>query len=208
MKLNQEFYTRGSVTAVAKELLGKAIFTYIGRKLTAGIITETEAYAGITDKASHAYNNRRTKRTEVMFDTGGIAYVYLCYGMHHLFNIVTNQKKIPDAVLLRGILPITGIEVMEKRIGRKYSGKGFTDGPGKISKALGIKIDHSGESLLGKIIWLEDWDNIIVNIDFSTGPRIGVGYAGKDALLPYRFLLTDKAITRIKKKAQQNAELF
>jgi len=123
MKLNQEFYIRASVTQIAQELLGKYIFTFIDNKLTAGIITETEAYAGIIDRASHAYNNRRTARTEVMFATGGLAYVYLCYGVHHLFNIVTNQKEIPDAVLLRGIVPVSGIEIMEKRIEKKFEFK-------------------------------------------------------------------------------------
>ena len=208
MKLNQEFYIRTSVTQIAQELLGKYIFTFIDNKLTAGIITETEAYAGITDRASHAYNNRRTARTEVMYATGGIAYVYLCYGVHHLFNIVTNQKNCPDAVLLRGILPISGIENMEKRIGKKCTAKGFSDGPGKASKALGIMVTHSGESLSGKTIWIEKSGIIIKNIDFTRGPRIGVSYAGKDAPLPYRFLLTKEAIRKIKKKAQQNAELF
>ncbi len=104
MKLNQEFYIRTSVTQIAKELLGKFICTYIDNKLTAGIITETEAYAGIIDRASHAYNNRRTARTEVMYATGGVAYVYLCYGVHHLFNIVTNQKDVPRCSVIKRYL--------------------------------------------------------------------------------------------------------
>jgi DNA-3-methyladenine glycosylase len=208
MKLNQEFYMRDSVTRIASDLLGKYIFTYIDNNLTAGIITETEAYAGITDKASHAYNNRRTARTEVMFASGGVAYVYLCYGVHHLFNIVTNQKDIPHAVLLRGIYPLNGIEIMEKRVGKKFNDTYFSDGPGKASKALGIKVIHSGESLIGDKIWIEDRDVQIGKKDYTQGPRIGVIYAGKDALLPYRYLLTNSALEKVKKKAQQNAELF
>jgi DNA-3-methyladenine glycosylase len=208
MKLNQEFYIRTSVTQIAQELLGKYIFTFIDNKLTAGIITETEAYAGVIDRASHAYNNRRTARTEVMFATGGIAYVYLCYGVHHLFNIVTNQKDYPDAVLLRGIFPIAGIEVMEKRTGKKCMAKGFSDGPGKASKTLGIKVTHSGESLSGNTIWIEDRDIQINKANYTQGPRIGVVYAGQDAFLPYRYLLTNEALGTIKKKAQHNAELF
>ena len=105
MKLKREFYLREDVVQIAKELLGKVLFTNIGGKITAGIITETEAYAGITDRASHAYNNRRTARTEVMYAVGGTSYVYLCYGIHHLFNVVTNKKDIPHAVLIRAIKP-------------------------------------------------------------------------------------------------------
>ena len=124
MKLDQAFYTRSSVTKIAKELLGKIIYTQFGGILTGGIITETEAYEGITDKASHAFNERRTDRTEIMYTIGGVAYVYLCYGVHHLFNFVTNQKGIPHAVLLRGIYPIEGIPSMEKRT-RNSRKKGF-----------------------------------------------------------------------------------
>ena len=98
MKLDQSFYIRSSVTQIAKDLLGKVIFTRFGGTLTGGIITETEAYEGFTDKASHAYNNRRTERTEIMYSSGGVAYVYLCYGVHHLFNFVTHQTGIPHAV--------------------------------------------------------------------------------------------------------------
>jgi DNA-3-methyladenine glycosylase len=208
MKLNQEFYLRNSVTEIARDLLGKYIYTLFDNNLTAGIITETEAYEGITDKASHAYNNRRTARTEVMYATGGIAYVYLCYGVHHLFNIVTNQKNVPHAVLLRGIYPISGIGIMETRIGKKFNDTNFSDGPGKASKALGIQVIHSGEYLSGNKIWIEDKNIQIVKKDYNQGPRIGVMYAGKDALLPYRYVLTNEALTKIKKKAQQNAELF
>src|ERR1017187_7820728 len=115
MKLKREFYLREDVVQIAKELLGKVLFTNIGGKITAGIITETEAYAGITDKASHAYNNRRTPRTETMYAEGGVAYVYLCYGIHHLFNVVTAQKDTPHAVLIRAIKPIEGIPAILKR---------------------------------------------------------------------------------------------
>jgi DNA-3-methyladenine glycosylase len=208
MKLNQDFYIRNSVTQIAQELLGKYIFTYIDNKLTAGIITETEAYAGIVDRASHAYNYRRTARTEVMYAQGGVAYVYLCYGVHHLFNVVTNQKEVPHAVLLRGIYPVSGIEIMEKRIGKKFKDKSFSDGPGKASKALGIRVINTGENLTGNKIWIEDKGVQVNKKDYTQGPRIGVIYAGKDALLPYRYLLTNEALTKVKKKAQQSTELF
>ncbi len=203
MKLTEDFYTRPDVTAIAKELLGKLIVTNIDKKLTVGIISETEAYAGIHDKASHAFNNRRTARTEVMFAKGGLAYVYLCYGVHHLFNVVTNIADQPDAVLLRGIIPHTGIDFMEQRMNKKYINDKFTNGPGKASKALGIQSGNSGESLMGDKIWIEDIGIKLRNSDITEGPRIGVDYAGDDALLPYRYFLNANTIALIIKKAQQ-----
>lgn len=196
MKLHKSFYTRDSVTTIAKELLGKYIFTFDDGKLTGGIITETEAYAGVSDRASHAYNNRRTKRTEVMFAEGGVAYVYLCYGMHHLFNFVTGDRNVPDAVLLRGILPVEGIEVMELRMGRKMKPKGFSDGPGKVSKILNIKVTDSGEPLTGDRIWVEDNGIQVRENNILELPRVGVDYAGEDALLPYRFMIKDISILK------------
>lgn len=186
-KLTKDFYLRDDVVQISKELLGKYLFTKFDGKLTGGIITETEAYAGITDKASHAYGNRRTKRTEVMYHEGGVAYVYLCYGIHSLFNIVTNKKDIPDAVLIRAIKPTEGINVMMKRRNKKT--QNIISGPGTVAQALGMKTIHSGLDLCGNKIWLEyngintTSDNIIIST------RIGVTYAEEDALLPYRFQL-------------------
>lgn len=199
MKLDKSFYIRDSVTQIAKELLGKFLFTYFNGELTSGVITETEAYEGVSDRASHAYNNRRTNRTEVMFANGGLSYVYLCYGIHQLFNIVTHTENNPHAVLIRGIYPIEGIEIMEKRAGKKFPVKGFSDGPGKISKLLNIQVKHSGLSLLGDMIWLEDKGIIIDEENMITGPRIGVDYAGEDANLPYRFLIDQDTLYKIKK---------
>lgn len=196
MKLDQAFYTRSSVTKIAKELLGKIIYTRFGGILTGGIITETEAYKGATDKASHAYNNRKTERTEIIYSTGGVAYVYLCYGVHHLFNFVTNQKGIPHAVLLRGIYPIEGIPSMEKRTNKKFTQKGFSDGPGKLSKALAIKTHHTGLDLTGNTIWVEDKGISIKEEDIVVTPRIGVDYAGEDTALLYRFLMDPISIKK------------
>jgi DNA-3-methyladenine glycosylase len=190
MKLGLDFYLREDVTLIARELLGKVIFTRFDRVLTSGIISETEAYAGITDKASHAYNNRRTNRTDVMFQQGGKAYVYLCYGIHHLFNFVTNQEGVPHAILLRGIIPFSGVEIMEERRGIINKTIGFTDGPGKVSKAMGINVKHSGLDLTGNKIWVEDRNFQVSKDDIKIGPRIGVDYAGEDAQRPYRYLLT------------------
>ena len=207
-KLERSFYTRDSVTQIAGELLGKYLYTNFEGGLTGGIITETEAYEGITDKASHAYNNRRTSRTEVMFAAGGVAYVYLCYGVHHLFNIVTNSENIPHAILIRGIYPIEGINIMEKRAGKKFTNKGFSDGPGKVSKVLKIQVGHSGESLLGNKIWLEDKGLKIKKNEIISGSRIGVNYAGKDAKLPYRFMIKSETILQSKKKPGKLYQAF
>ena len=192
MKLDKDFYLRDDVVEIARDLIGKVIMTNINGFITSGIVSETEAYAGISDKASHAYNNRRTARTQVMYNEGGIAYIYLCYGIHHLFNFVTNGINVPHAVLLRGIIPLQGIDVMMKRCGKKHASKPFTDGPGKLTEALGIKTSLNGEDLTTGQIWVEDEGFQIGEDLIYCGPRVGVDYAGEDALLPYRFLLKDQ----------------
>ena len=186
-KLNLDFYQRDDVVEISKELLGKALFTNFDNKITAGIIVETEAYAGITDKASHAFNSKRTKRNEVMYKTGGIAYVYLCYGMHHLFNIVTNKNNIPHAVLIRAIEPTIGLDIMLNR--RLHSKKTFslTSGPGCLSKALGITTNNSGISLLKNHIWIEDQNTSVKEYDIVSSSRVGIQYAKEDANNPWRF---------------------
>ena len=138
MKLQRSFYTRQDVVQIAKDLIGKYIFTHFNGEITGGIIIETEAYEGITDRASHAYGGRRTARTEVMYADGGVAYVYLCYGMHSLFNIVTNIQGVPHAVLIRGIYPSVGKEMMKMRTQKPELVRGSGIGPGKVSKLLGI----------------------------------------------------------------------
>jgi len=117
-KLPISFYLRNDVLKIAKELLGKVLVTNWDNEFTSGRIVETEAYAGETDKASHA-SKGRTARTDVMFNEGGKAYVYLCYGVHQMFNIVTNKEGVPDAVLIRAVAPIDGIDIMLKRTGKK-----------------------------------------------------------------------------------------
>ncbi len=186
-KLSRDFYLREDVVQISKELLGKYLFTKIGGKITAGIITETEAYAGITDKASHAYNNRRTNRTEIMFAQGGLSYVYLCYGIHHLFNVVTNVKDTPHAVLIRAIKPLEGIDLILKRRKVLKIHSKITSGPGTVSQALGILTKHNGLDLTGNQIWIEDKGVKILKNEIISSPRIGVDYAGEDAKLPYRF---------------------
>lgn len=190
--LPREFYTRPDVVQIARELLGKVLYTAFNNEITAGIIIETEAYAGVIDKASHAFNNRRTARTEIMYREGGCAYVYLCYGIHPLFNIVTSVQDDPHAVLIRGIEPLYGIEIMKKRKEKNKLGLKDTIGSGNITKLLGIHVDHTGLNLCTNSnpemgIWLQDEGIRVLDSDVKTSPRIGVDYAGEDAFLPYRF---------------------
>ncbi len=185
-KLERDFYLQQDVVSVARQLLGKVLYTRVDDELTGGIITETEAYAGESDRASHAFGARRTARNEPMYGLGGHAYVYLCYGIHHLFNVVTNMPGIPHAVLIRGILPYTGGEVMARR---REPAKPTTAGPGTLSQALGIHTKHSTLDLCGEVIWSEDAGIMVPADAIVAGPRIGVDYAGDDALLPYRFLV-------------------
>ena len=187
MKLGKAFYLQQDVVGAARSLIGKVLVTRFDDRTTAGIITETEAYAGASDKASHAYGNRRTKRTETMFAEGGTAYVYLCYGIHHLFNVVTNQKDVPHAVLIRGVHPVEGIEYMQERRGKKKQTGKLAAGPGTLTEALGIRTAHDGADLLGDRIFIEDRNIEVAEHRIEATPRIGIDYAGEDALLPYRF---------------------
>ena len=172
---------------IAKELLGKILVTNWKGILTSGRIVETEAYAGMIDKASHASGGRRTPRNEIMYGEGGYAYVYLCYGIHHLFNIVTNSKDIPHAILIRALDPLEGIEEMLIRTHKKKFDHTLTRGPGNVSKALGISTKHTGSSLLENKVFIADDGMNYSKKEIASSPRIGVDYAGKDALLPYRF---------------------
>lgn len=189
MKLPSSYYLRNNVVEIAKDLIGKEIFTNIDGEFSSGIIIETEAYAGVTDKASHAYGGRRTKRTDIMFANGGVAYVYLCYGIHSLFNIVCSELGVPNAVLIRGIKVATGSELITQRMAKSKFNNGMIHGPGLVTKALGIKVSHNGTELQGKTIWLEKSDFNFDASRISVTPRIGIEYAGDDALLPYRFAL-------------------
>ncbi|MCF8449515.1 MAG: DNA-3-methyladenine glycosylase [Taibaiella sp.] len=189
MKIPETFYTDTNVLKIARKLIGKVLVTNMDGVITTGMITETEAYAGITDKASHAYGGRRTTRTEVMYARGGVAYVYLCYGIHHLFNVVTNIQDVPHAVLVRAIAPIEGIETMLTRRNKRKANSTLTAGPGSLSAALGINKQHTGTSLLGETIFIEDRGIKISAKEIVAKTRIGVDYAGNDALLPYRFYL-------------------
>ena len=187
IKLPLSFYRTEDTLSTAKQLLGKFLFTKIDGFLTGGMIIETEAYLGIEDKASHAYNGRFTPRTQTMYENGGISYVYMCYGMHCLLNAVTNKKNIPHAVLIRALKPTEGLDIMEKR--RNTALKHLASGPGSLCKALGITKEHNKLKLNGNVLWIEDKKIAVHPHNIIKTPRIGVAYAGDHALLPLRFFL-------------------
>ena len=186
-KLSYSFYQQDDVLSLAQQLLGKQLFTLLDGRLTGGTIVETEAYNGVTDKASHAYGGRFTPRTSTMYEQGGVSYVYLCYGIHHLFNVVTGAKNNPHAVLIRGIEPVDGLATMLERRGMQKLAPRITAGPGALAKALGIDKNLNAKDLLGEEIWIEDKGIYINKTQIIASPRVGVDYAGDHALLPWRF---------------------
>ncbi|WP_114789032.1 DNA-3-methyladenine glycosylase [Niabella yanshanensis] len=188
-KLDKTYYSNQDVLFLAKDLLGKVLVTRINGEVTSGIITETEAYAGVTDKASHAYGGRRTNRTEIMYQAGGVSYVYLCYGIHYLFNVVTFIKDEPHAILIRAVEPLAGKDIIEKRRNRSIDKASVSAGPGSVSKALGIDLSLNAKDLTGQEIWIEDHGFLFNDNEIVATPRVGVDYAGDHALLPWRFFV-------------------
>ena len=182
------FFQRNDVVKIAKELVGMYLVHESKEGLTGGLIVETEAYCGAIDRACHAFG-KRTPRTEVMYKDGGAAYIYLCYGMYHLFNIVTNTSGSADAVLIRAIEPIWGIDLMRERTLKKEKDKRLASGPGLLGKSMAFNRDQSGITLGEEIKVLRKINQEIVNKVART--RIGVEYAGEDALLPWRFIIED-----------------
>lgn len=176
------------MVTIAKDLIGKKLISRIDDHLTGGIIVETEAYRGTEDRACHAYGGRRTARTEIMYHGGGVAYIYLCYGIHSLLNVVTNAQGTPHAVLIRALEPTLGIEVMENR---RQKTKNLCTGPGALCQALGITRQQNGLSFQSQMLSIEEG---IVIENIACGPRIGIDYAGEDAHLPYRFFLASSLV--------------
>lgn len=189
IKIPLKFYTRNNVVQIAKDLLGKYLVTRFDGQITAGKIVETEAYRGPDDKACHAWMNRRTNRTEIMFANGGHAYVYLCYGIHHLFNIVTGKRDMAHAILIRAIEPVENVELMLERRNLTKLTPRLTAGPGSLTQALGIRTEHTGLSLVAddSPIWLEDRGEEVLEENIIASPRVGVDYAGECALWDWRF---------------------
>lgn len=188
-KLPFSYFQNPDVNFLAANLLGKYLFTSIDGIVTGGIITETEAYKGVEDKASHAYGGRFTNRTQTMYEAGGLSYVYICYGIHYLFNVVTGAKGVPHAVLIRGLEPTEGLEhMLEKR--RMIALKpNLTAGPGALAKALGIDKSLNATDLQGEQIWIEDRGSRIIDEEIIACPRVGVAYAEDHALLPWRYYI-------------------
>lgn len=194
-KLSLSSYKKSHVTEVAKSLLGKCLHTKVDGQITAGFITEVEAYSGRNDRGSHAHNGKRSKRTEVMYGPPGYAYVYLCYGIHRMFNVVCNDVDMADAVLVRAIQPAIGVEEMMKRRNLKKISKRLTCGPGIVCQALGIELTENGTPLNGGRVWIAEkpWRRK-EGLDFKSNaieasPRIGIDYAGEDANLPWRYTI-------------------
>ena len=190
-KLARSFYTRRDTLRVARELLGKRLVVPApdGSRVS-GLIVETESYMGPEDKASHAYGNRRTARTETMYAEGGTAYVYFVYGMHHQFNVVTNREGTSHAVLVRALEPEEGLAWMRRRRSLDDE-RSLTSGPGKLCQALGLDRSYNGEDLLGERVWLEDAGRRIRAAEIAAGPRIGINYAAEYIEKPWRFWLRD-----------------
>lgn len=190
-KLDLEFYTRRSTLLIARALLGKRLVVPApdGTRVS-GLIVETEGYMGPSDKAAHSYNNRRTPRTEVMFGTGGHAYIYFIYGIYHQFNVVTNVAGVPHAVLIRALEPDEGIEWMRRRRPVKQN-RQLTSGPGKLCQALGLDRTLNGADLTGDGVWIEDAGRRVQAKQIDSGPRVGIDYAEEYALKPWRFWIKD-----------------
>ena len=188
-KLPASFYQRENVLLIAKELIGKILISNWNGSITSGRIVECEAYNGVVDRASHAFGGRRTARNEVMYGNAGAAYVYLCYGIHHLFNVVTNKKEIPNAILIRALDPLDGISEMLRRRKKKQLDFTITKGPGSLSVALGITVANNGISLQSKELFIADDGFIPDKKMIGKSPRIGVEYSGEAAAYPYRFFI-------------------
>ena len=199
-KLPLSFYLRDDVVQIAKELIGKVLVTNWNGKFTSGRIVETEAYAGEIDKASHA-SRGMTPRTKVMYGEGGKAYVYLCYGIHQMFNIVTNKTGTPHAILIRGVEPLEGIDIMLKRTGKKKFDETIARGPGNVGKAFGFHTSQCGVSLIDDDLYILDDGYKVSNSMIATSKRIGVVYAGDHAEWHFRFYLKGNKFVSGKKNA-------
>ena len=203
-RLTREFYLRPTLTA-ARDLLGHYLVRVADGRPLVGRICETEAYIAAGDKACHAYNYRRTPRTETMFAVGGTAYIYLIYGMHACLNLVTEAEGEPCAVLIRGLQPRHNQDIIAyNRFGCKYEAmtayqkKNFLNGPGKVCKGLSLTTKQNGLSLLGDELFvcssladvgLPPWPGDDEPLDVKTGKRIGVDYAEECADYLWRFYL-------------------
>lgn len=193
MKVTKEFYRRADTSGVAKDLLGKILCVQQAEGFCSGRIVETEAYVGIEDRGCHAYGGKRTPRNETMYADGGVCYIYICYGIHQMFNVVTNSENQPHAVLIRALQPLEGLPLIkERRPGQAL--ENLARGPGLVGQAMGFHVTQNGTSLLGEQFWIEDDDN------FDTGsiiesPRVGMNFEGYYKTVPWRFRIGASAYT-------------
>lgn len=201
-KLERDFYNRDSIT-VAKELLGKILISKVGGKTLSAKIVETEAYMGITDKAAHSYGARRTQRVEVMYGNAGFVYVFIIYGMHNCFNVVTNEIDVPQAVLVRALEPLDGLDDMAESRFKKTYGElskqqkiSISNGPGKLCKAFAIDRSFNGEDLCKNQIYIAD--NKDYDFEIVTSKRIGIDYAEEAKDYPWRFYIKGNPYVSVK----------
>lgn len=186
--LSKNFYLRAT-ELVARELLGKILLRRLpNNKILSGKIVETEAYLGVHDRACHTYQNKQTTKTAAMYLDGGCSYVYLIYGMYDCFNVVTEKSGVPEAVLIRALEPLDGIEEM-KRNRKKNMIKELCSGPGKLCQALKITRELNGHLLTQAPLLISDSDEIISSNEIVARPRIGVDYAGEDSKRLLRFYI-------------------
>jgi len=186
-KLSADFYTQENTLLVCRQLLGKKLCTSIDGIFTSGIIVETEAYRGPEDLGSHAYNNRRTTRNDIMYAEGGVVYMYICYGIHDMLNIVTGKEGSSHAVLIRALQPADGIPHMCERRGIQDL-KRLCKGPGALAKAVGLSKKHNGMSLQSDVIWVEDAPTLVEESIVETS-RVGLNIQGVYRDVPWRFYI-------------------
>lgn len=190
IRVGSAFFRRTDTKTVARELLGKLLVVPAptGERVS-GMIVETEAYLGVDDRAAHSFGGRRTKRNEIMYGEAGRVYVFFVYGMYHQLNFVCGPPGHPHAILIRGVEPVEGIDIMRQRRGERVD-RNLTSGPGKLAVAFGIDKSFDGESLMGKRIWLEEYKTFQPR-EIAAGKRIGIDYAGEDADKPWRLWVRD-----------------
>jgi len=188
IKLERAFYERETLN-VARDLLGKYLVHHTTDGKTVGKIVEVEAYVGVNDAACHAYNGKNTKRTKIMFGRGGHAYVYLIYGVYYCMNIVTNQERYPEAVLIRALEPISGLDIMQKRRNTEKN-LNLCSGPGKLCVAMGISKEQNEMDLCGETMYLLSGE-VIPSENIVTTPRINIDYAKEAREYLWRFIIKD-----------------
>ena len=192
-KLPRSFYLRDTII-VSKDLLGKYLVHKTSEGVTAGRIVEVEAYIGPEDKAAHSYNGKKTERNRAMFESGGIAYIFQVYGKNFCFNVVTQREGMPEAVLVRALEPVFGLELMAKRRGfDELSNKNIkllTNGPSKLCQAMAIDKSLYGKSLLSNNLFIAELKGEDRDFKIISTPRINIDYAGEAKDYRWRLLIS------------------